>query len=190
MKELIFNIEGLLNILVLSSLLVISFCLILSKNLLNVIILFSVFSMLMAAEYIILKAPDVAITEASVSVGISTVLLLLALFLVGDKEKKNSRKIIMPFLLVSVLAVALLYSISNMPVFGAMNTPANSHIAQYYITNTEAEIGIPNMVTAILASYRGYDTFGETIVIFTAALSVLIILSKKLRATTTPMKQK
>ena len=41
---------------------------------------------------------------------------------------------------------------------------------------TTAEIGIPNIVTAVLASYRGFDTLGETAVIFTAGVGVMALL--------------
>ena len=49
-------------------------------------------------------------------------------------------------------------------------------MADDYIERTHDEIGVPNMVTAILASYRGYDTWGETTVIFTAGVGVMLLL--------------
>ncbi len=52
-------------------------------------------------------------------------------------------------------------------------------IAPYYVENTEKATGIPNIVTAVLASFRGYDTFGETIVVFTAALCITLILKEE-----------
>jgi hypothetical protein len=39
------------------------------------------------------------------------------------------------------------------------------------------EIGVENVVTSVLASYRGFDTLGETTVVFTAAIGVMILLS-------------
>ena len=44
------------------------------------------------------------------------------------------------------------------------------------MAKTADEIHIPNVVTAVLASYRGYDTFGEAVVIFSAGLGVLLLL--------------
>ena len=49
-------------------------------------------------------------------------------------------------------------------------------MAPRYIHETEHEIGVPNLVTAVLASYRGYDTWGETTVIFTACVGVMMLL--------------
>ena len=46
-----------------------------------------------------------------------------------------------------------------------------------------SEIDMPNVVTAVLASYRGYDTLGETVVIFTAAVGVLLLLRGRRRKT-------
>jgi multicomponent Na+:H+ antiporter subunit B len=45
-----------------------------------------------------------------------------------------------------------------------------------YLEESGAEIGLPNVVTSVLASYRGYDTLGETTVIFTAGIGVLLLL--------------
>jgi multicomponent Na+:H+ antiporter subunit B len=53
------------------------------------------------------------------------------------------------------------------------------HVAPYYVENTEKVAGIPNIVTAILASFRGYDTFGETIVVFTAALCITLTVKEE-----------
>jgi multicomponent Na+:H+ antiporter subunit B len=49
-------------------------------------------------------------------------------------------------------------------------------VAPDYILGSRNDIGIPNIVTSVLASYRGYDTFGETIVVFTAGIAVLVLL--------------
>jgi multicomponent Na+:H+ antiporter subunit B len=65
----------------------------------------------------------------------------------------------------------------DMPNFGDLNSPANTHVAAYYIQNSATDIDVPNMVTGILASYRGFDTLGETAVVFTAGIGVLVLLS-------------
>ena len=64
-----------------------------------------------------------------------------------------------------------------MPNFGDPNSPANTHVAAYYIQNSATDIDVPNMVTGILASYRGFDTLGEVAVVFTAGVGVLVLLS-------------
>jgi multicomponent Na+:H+ antiporter subunit B len=65
-----------------------------------------------------------------------------------------------------------------MPFYGAPDAPANLYLIQRFIEESGTEIGIPNIVTSILASYRGFDTLGETFVIFTAAIGVLVLLGR------------
>lgn len=56
---------------------------------------------------------------------------------------------------------------------GSPNAPS------YYIHYAERDTHTPNMVTVILADYRGYDTLGEETVILTAGLICFLILRKK-----------
>jgi multicomponent Na+:H+ antiporter subunit B len=63
-----------------------------------------------------------------------------------------------------------------MPDFGDPNSPASTHVSPRYIEKVMEETEVPNMVTAVLADYRGYDTFGETTVVFTAGICCLLIL--------------
>jgi multicomponent Na+:H+ antiporter subunit B len=63
-----------------------------------------------------------------------------------------------------------------MPAFGDASAPAQLHVAPYYLQNAQAETGVPNVVTSILAAYRGFDTLGEVTVIFTAGMGVLVLL--------------
>ncbi|MDB2414262.1 DUF4040 domain-containing protein [Rickettsiales bacterium] len=172
------TLELILNFVVLFLLLITAIAVVRTRNLLPATILLSAFSLLMATQYLILGAPDVAITEAAVGAGISTILLLLALFMVGDKEEKSKEKSIIPAIVVCFVAVSLIYVVIDMPAVGDPNSPASLYLSPYYIEKSASEIGIPNIVTSILASYRGYDTFGETIVIFTAAVAILMLLGK------------
>ena len=73
---------------------------------------------------------------------------------------------------------ALIYGTLDMPLYGAADAPANLHLIPRFIEQSGTEIGIPNIVTSVLASYRGYDTLGETVVIFTPAIGVLVLLGR------------
>lgn len=80
-------------------------------------------------------------------------------------------------LLVALLAGAvLIYGTLFMPPFGDPAAPAHHHVVPRYIERAMEETDVPNLVTAILADYRGYDTLGETTVIFTAGVAVLLLL--------------
>jgi multicomponent Na+:H+ antiporter subunit B len=76
------------------------------------------------------------------------------------------------------IGIILFWAVEDMPAFGDPDAPANQYVAQMYIERTLPDIGIDNIVTAILASYRGFDTLGETVVIFTAGVSVIFLLRR------------
>ncbi len=148
------------------------------RNLFAVVMLSGIFSLLAASLYVHLTAVDVAFTEASVGAGISTLLMLATLAITGESEKKHNSSDFFPLLIVIVTGAALIYGTLDMPLYGAAEAPANLHLIPRFIENSGTEIGIPNIVTSVLASYRGHDTLGETVVIFTAAIGVLVLLGR------------
>ena len=84
---------------------------------------------------------------------------------------------------VTITGAILLYAVTDFPNFGDPRSPANAGVAEgspsasrYYIENTYRDTKVPNLVTAILADYRGYDTLFETVVIFTAGMAIFAIL--------------
>ncbi|MCB1833441.1 MAG: cation:proton antiporter, partial [Geminicoccaceae bacterium] len=85
------------------------------------------------------------------------------------------------FVLVLIVGILLLHQISVLPDFGDPDAPIHQHVAPRYIEESGEEIGVPNIVTSVLASYRGFDTLGETTVIFTAAVGVLMLLGRTRR---------
>ncbi|MEW6671503.1 MAG: Na(+)/H(+) antiporter subunit B [Thermodesulfobacteriota bacterium] len=70
----------------------------------------------------------------------------------------------------------LFFGVTDFPGWGDPASPASTHVSPYYIQNTLADTSVPNIVTAVLADYRGYDTLGETTVIFTAAIACFFLL--------------
>jgi multicomponent Na+:H+ antiporter subunit B len=79
-----------------------------------------------------------------------------------------------------IAAAILLYVGGQLPAVGDPDAPASTHVSPRYITQSHHETGAPNFVTAVLADYRGYDTLGETTVIFTAGLACALILGVQL----------
>ncbi len=148
------------------------------RNLFAVVMLLGIYSLLSAVLWTMLDAVDVAFTEAAVGAGISTVLLLGSLALVGHEEKKPAHRPLLPLFVVLVTGGVLIYGTLDMPPFGQPDNPAHLHVAPRYIEESGHEIGVPNIVTSVLASYRGYDTMGETTVIFTAVVGVLLLLAR------------
>lgn len=154
------------------------------RNLFAVVMLAGIYSFLSAGLFMAMDAVDVAFTEASVGVGISTVLMLGALALVGHEEKPQRRSRLLPLAVVVLTGAVLVYASLDLPPYGSPHNPIHQHVAPRYVQQTEAEVGVPNIVTAVLASYRGYDTLGETTVIFTAVVGVLSLLAARRRGGT------
>ena len=170
-----------INFALLSFMAVTALALVRLRNLFAVVMLAGVFSLLAAVLYVVLDAVDVAFTEAAVGAGITTVLMLGTLALTTSDEKAAPRKTLAPLLLVVVTGAVLIYGTLDMPRYGDPNAPVHLHVAPYYLERTGPDTGLPNVVTAVLASYRGYDTLGEVTVIFTAAVGVLILIGRSRR---------
>ncbi|MEH6823061.1 MAG: DUF4040 domain-containing protein [Motiliproteus sp.] len=155
------------------------------RDLFAVVMLFGIYSFLAAGLFMVLDAVDVAFTEAAVGAGISTVLMLATLRLTGRFERAPRRRRLLPLVVVVVTGAALIYGSLDAPLLGDPQAPAQQHVAPRYLEQDEPgvqgvqgiqEVGTPNRVTAVLASYRGYDTLGETLVVFTAGLAVMLLL--------------
>jgi multicomponent Na+:H+ antiporter subunit B len=158
-------------------------------NLFAVVMLSGIYSLLSAGLFTVMDAVDVAFTEAAVGAGISTVLMLATLALVGTKTKTPERRFtdlsakvparrpLFPLLVVLITGGILIYGTLDMPPYGDPDNPIHHHVAPRYLEESGHEIGVPNVVTSVLASYRGFDTLGETTVVFTAAIGVMILLS-------------
>ncbi len=82
----------------------------------------------------------------------------------------------------AITGILLLSAVGDFAPFGDSQSPANAgvggrpSVSQYYITETYHDTKVPNLVTAVLADYRGYDTMFETVVIFAAGIAIYAIL--------------
>ena len=146
------------------------------RNLFAVVMLGGIYSFLMATILYVLDAVDVSMTEAAVGAGISTVLLLATLAVTKVREAAPIHPPALPLAVALVTGAALIYASVDLPPFGDPSGPGHQHVAPEYIARVLPETHIPNAVTSVLASYRGYDTLGETTVIFTAGIGVFALL--------------
>lgn len=147
------------------------------RNLFAAVMLTGIFSLQMASIFFILDAADVALTEAAVGAGVATVLMLGALALTSRREAGAPRARVAGISLVAATAMLILYAAFDVPRLGDPLAPVHLHVAPWYLSETPRLIDIPNVVTAILASFRGYDTLGELFVIFTAGIGVSFMLA-------------
>lgn len=179
------------------------------RSLFAATILLSLYSLLMALVWLNLEAVDVAFTEAAVGAGISTLLLIGALVVVGFEEKPHPAVHWPALLVVIVTAAALGHGTRDMPALGDPQAPAHQSLAPEYIAQTvqkqvaashastadavevhvnspmDAPVNthdnyfhghVPNLVTSVIVTYRAYDTLFEVAVIFTAGISLILLL--------------
>ena len=146
------------------------------RNLFGVVVLTTIYSFLMASVLIVLDAVDVAMTEASVGAGISTVILLATLHLVRTTEMRSARPHLLALFVSVGVGIVLVWGTLALPPFGTADSVINKHVVPRYLADTIKETNVPNVVTSVLADYRGYDTLGETTVIFTAGIGVMLLL--------------
>ena len=84
---------------------------------------------------------------------------------------------LLSYIPVLVVGALLLYAAKDFPEWGSPDAPASkSPVSSHFIANTGVDTEVPNMVTAVLADYRGFDTMFETVVVFIAGMAVLAIL--------------
>ena len=150
------------------------------RDLIGVVMLSGIYSLLAASLFIVLDAPDVALTEAAVGAGAATVLMLGTLALTKRREKAVRFRPL-PLLVVVVTGMVLIYGTFSLPPFGAADSPAQLHVAPLYLAEAQKATGVPNVVTAVLASYRGWDTLGEVVVILAAGIGVMALLDGRRR---------
>jgi len=181
-------IEVIVNITLLILLVILAFAIIRMRSLFTVIMLFSGFSFLSAGLFVVMDAVDVAFTEAAVGAGISTILMLATLALtyspnIVKEEEHPAHKPWLPLFVVCITGALLIYGTTDLPDFGDPNAPAQQHVAPYYLGKSMEDTGVPNVVTTVLASYRGFDTLGEVTVIFTAGIAVLLLIGGRRKKT-------
>ncbi|HWM28242.1 MAG TPA: DUF4040 domain-containing protein [Woeseiaceae bacterium] len=166
-----------LCVFILTLLVITAFGVIQARNLFSAVMLGGIYSFEMASIFFILDAADVALTEAAIGAGITTVFFLGALALTEHRERGRHGPQWLPIGVMTATGMMLIYASFDNPRIGDPNAPVHVHVAPWYLEQTPQLIDIQNIVSAILASFRGYDTLGELFVIFTAGIGVLFILS-------------
>ena len=131
------------NIVLLGLLVITAVAAIRLHDLFAVVMMFGIYSLLAAVVFVVLDAVDVAFTEAAVGVGVSTILMLATLGLVGRWERRPAHRPFLPLLVVVVTGAALIYGTLDMPHFGDPDAPVHHHVAPRYLEKSPHEIGIP-----------------------------------------------
>ncbi len=171
------------DLLILLFMVICAFFVIQVKDLLGAAIVFGVYSFLMCLLWTEMGAVDVAFTEAAVGAGVSTVLFIAAVHR-SSRQVKPRKRWRRPNKAVGLIAAGLLggvlfYASVDFPDWADPSSPASTHLSPYFITEALADTSVPNLVTAVLADYRSFDTLFETAVIFVAGMAVFMILGQK-----------
>ncbi|MFP4175481.1 MAG: DUF4040 domain-containing protein [Halobacteriales archaeon] len=149
------------------------------------IAVFAAFSLGISVIWVILQAPDVALTEAAVGAGIMSVLLLVTVAKTGRISNEGALLSVNPRALavVGLLLLVLVSTVPALPDVGSGDAPALQKTVDgertpygHYVDEAYDETGVENSVTAVLVYYRGFDTFGEATVVFSAVVGVLVAL--------------
>ena len=175
-----------INIFLVTMMVVIAVMVLRTRRLFAAIVMTGAYSLISAAMFFNLDAVDVAFTEAAVGAGISTVLLLAAMARLQAEEKPVKRNQLGPIIIVAIVGILLVTAVTALPPFGAPDAPVHTHVGPRYLAESYSKLHIPNAVTTVLASYRGFDTLGETIVIFAAGLGVVLLLAGHTKTASAP----
>ncbi|OYR40400.1 DUF4040 domain-containing protein [Halorubrum sp. Hd13] len=158
----------------------------LARDVLAAVIVFGAYSLGMAALYTFYRAPDVALTEAAISAGVTTVLLLLTLAKTTriDHDVAFESVNVPAVGAVGLLFGGLLLTMGDVPAVGSPDAPvwSNPDVTQWYLSESYAQTGVDNTVMAVLAAFRGFDTFGEAVVVFAGGIAALIVLHREVFA--------
>lgn len=179
MRELFTADAGpaLINIALLAILFIVALAIARLRSLFAIVMLSGVYSLISATWYIAVDAVDVGYTEAAVGAGMSTAVLLGAMLLTARTAKPDKPfKRIGPFLICGATAIMLIYATVDLPGLGDPSSPANTGPGMTYVHINWYDTAVPNVVTSVLASYRSFDTMGETVVVFVAGLAVAMLL--------------
>lgn len=168
---------ALVNVVLLGLLFIVGISIARLRSLFAIVMLSGIYSLVSAVWYVAVDAVDVGFTEAAVGAGMSTAVLLGAMLLTSRtaKPEKPLRQL-GPFLVCIATGVMLIYATVDLPAFGDPDSPANSGAGYTYLQIAWHDMGMPNVVTPVLGSYRGFDTLGETMVVFAAGLAVALLL--------------
>jgi len=155
------------------------------KDTMAAVIAFAAYSLGISIIWLVLQAPDVGLTEAAVGAGIMTILFLLALAntVTPDADRLFERVRWRTVAFVGAFVLVMGATVPSLPAIGDPTAPVvGGEVTQYYLANAYKETQVKNAVTAVLAAYRGFDTLGEAVVVFSAGVVALSVLRREVFA--------
>lgn len=147
------------------------------KNLLSAVIAVGVVGLGLSIVFLLLKAPDIALTQLVVEIVAVIILIRATLNMKDSGEWLGSRPLgaVLGALFMALTVWTGIVAFQSLPSFG---NPLML-VSQRYIENAAADTGAANIVAAVILDYRAYDTLGEATVLFTAVVGVLTVMRRK-----------
>jgi multicomponent Na+:H+ antiporter subunit B len=148
------------------------------RNLFAVVMLLSVYSALLAVIFAVMGSVDVAFMEAVVGTSMSTIFFMGLMWWVNPDELSlhSGRRRLLAILPAAGFGGILLYGVNALPVYGDPTAPAHVHVSPVYAAGSMTDMATPNVVAAVLADYRSFDTMIESAVVVAAVLGCLLVL--------------
>jgi len=155
---------------------------ILVRQLVATVSMLAIYSLLVGLLFANMGGIDVSFVEAVLGSALTGILLLLAVLVTGNvRTRRDRRSMALALPVVVILAALLIFGAQDLPDRGDPAAPASTGVAGTYVEQSLEDTDTKNVVTSVLADYRSIDTLGETVVVFTAALSVALVLRLGLR---------
>ena len=85
----------------------------------------------------------------------------------------------------ALMLIVLLIGVVALPAFATPGNPTDNEVVHRYVGSAEHETGAENVIAGMILNYRGFDTFGESCVLFLAVCCVMLLLwatNDKIRA--------
>lgn len=154
-----------------------------SRSMITALAVLSIYSLFVALLFAGAGALDVAFVEAVLGSAFVGILFVVAIAITGDEPTRRSRAAqLVAVPLVGAFVVLMVVASGDLPDRGDTDAPAFDGAASAYLEGSMDDTETPNVVSAILADYRSVDTLGETLVVFTAALAVVVVLRREVKA--------
>jgi multicomponent K+:H+ antiporter subunit A len=135
------------------------------------VVLVGVIGLVTSLSFVALSAPDLALTQLSVEI-VSTALMLMGLALLPATSPRESS----PRRRLRDATLALAGGAGMAWLAWLMLTRDHDSISWFFLEQALPAGGGTNAVNVILVDFRGYDTFGEITVLGIAAVGVLALL--------------
>lgn len=146
------------------------------EDLLSSVIAVGAVGLGLSMVFLILKAPDLAITQLVVEI-LCLIILIRATLKKDLPLVKDGRwffNTISTLLFISLFLIFAYFALKELPSFGS----PLMRVAKVYLKSGLEKTGATNMVAAIILDFRGYDTLGEATVLFTAVMGVFAVMRR------------